>query len=494
MTLVVDPFSTAADFLDPPSPEHADNQVAFIEKRLKATLWSKQEDIIRSVERNKRTAVPACFASSKSFTAANIAVAWIGSRPTGMRKVVSTAAVFRQVRAILWPEMHAAFARADPPLPGRMNKTEWHVPTGVSELLVAFGAATRDPTRLQGSHAPAGVLTIIDEADGVSQDIFDAAEGLMVGPYDRLLAVGNPWDPTSAFAAACKPGSGFNVIRIAAKDTPNLSGEAVPEWLARSLISEEWVKDRARIWGANDPRYISKVDARWPESVRGTLVHLIWLEEAQKRRFRNSLPIELAVDVGGDTGGDETVVGLRRGKRYRTYDSTRSMDTMEISGLIIRALEDTGASVVRVDAIGIGKGVYDRLRELNKPVVPIIASQQASDPETFENLRAEMGWGIRERFEAGDIDVDPEDEELASESTRIRYKLSSRGRIILESKDSMRQRGLPSPDHFDTMAMCFAPIGVGEFRTETTKEAREAARNRRGPLEDDLMDEDAVGF
>ena len=42
----------------------------------------------------------------------------------------------------------------------------------------------------------------------------------MTNENARVLALANPTDPTSRFAEICAPGSGWNVIRVSAFDTP----------------------------------------------------------------------------------------------------------------------------------------------------------------------------------------------------------------------------------------------------------------------------------
>ncbi len=41
------------------------------------------------------------------------------------------------------------------------------------------------------------------------------------------------------------------------------------------------------------------------------------------------------------------------------------------------------------------------------------------------------------------------------ELAAMRYSYDSLGRILIESKDSMRQRGLPSPDKADALMLAF---------------------------------------
>jgi hypothetical protein len=77
---------------------------------------------------------------------------------------------------------------------------------------------------------------------------------------------------------------------------------------------------------------------------------------------------------------------------------------------------------------------------------------------------------LQERFEQGEIDIDPDDDKLAAQLGSIKWGNDSRGRIKIESKDDMRKRGLPSPDRADAMAIAFA--GKGERGTDERGEPR----------------------
>jgi hypothetical protein len=69
---------------------------------------------------------------------------------------------------------------------------------------------------------------------------------------------------------------------------------------------------------------------------------------------------------------------------------------------------------------------------------------------------------LRERFEQGEIDIDPDDDTLAAQLGSIKWGIDSLGRIKIESKDDMRKRGLLSPDWADTAAV----IWQGECRCD----------------------------
>ncbi|HEY8354547.1 MAG TPA: hypothetical protein VIK69_05970, partial [Methylophilaceae bacterium] len=139
-----------------------------------------------------------------------------------------------------------------------------------------------------------------------------------------------------------------------------------------------------------------------------------------------------------------------------------------VTGAVIDALRSTGATVAKVDVVGIGAGVADRLKELNWPVREMNAGDVAYDKERFVNRRAEWYWALRERFREGDIAIEPDDE-LAAQLASLRFKYDSRGRIQIESKEDMRKRGLPSPDKADALMLAFAPAGSNPV-TEDVRE------------------------
>lgn len=429
----------------------------WVEERLGEEVWSKQREILQSVVANRRTAVPSCFGSGKSWTAARLAAWWIDCHPPGKAFVVTTATTGAQVKAILWRELHRAHSAGK--LPGRMNQTEWwlKVPSGKEEI-VAFGRkpADMDQTAFQGIHAPF-VLVILDEAAGIPTELFDAADSLIVNEASRILAIGNPED-LGEFKQVCMPGSGWNVIRIPARVTPNFTEERVSSSIKGELISKTWVEEKKKKWGENNPLYKAKVDAEFPDTRVGGLIPISLIRAAQDRELTSGLPNELGVDVGA--GGDKSIIAHREGSVVRIVHRDNNPDTMETCGSVIAKLEETKASKAKVDEIGIGRGVVDRAKELRKPVIGINVGQKAEDSEHYLNVRAEGYWGLRERFEQEDIDLPsdgPEADDLAAQLIDIRYKRTSRGQIQIESKDEIRRRNKDgaSPDEADAVMLAF---------------------------------------
>lgn len=435
--------------------------VGFIHHALGEFAWSKQREICEALRDNRRVAVKACHAPGKSWLAARLGAWWLStSIETGDSFLVTSAPTFKQVEGILWREMRRAHRKGN--LPGRMNRTEWLI----DEELVAFGRkpADADMTAFQGIHARR-VLVIFDEACGIPKTLYDAGDTLIANEASRMLAIGNPDDPTSEFARICQPGSGWKVITISAFDTPNFTGEDIPDDIRGMLISPLWVEEKRKAWGENSFLWDAKIMGEFPEQDNDSLVPLSILRKAVERDLPppEGFPVELGVDVSR-FGGDHTVIYSRQAARFRCVKRMQNRDLMAIVGEIVILARDLNAKKVKIDDAGLGGGVTDRLKELKDEgkiqfeVVPINVGEGATSDEAkerFVNLRAELNWTTRQRFMDGDIDIDDNDNLLAQASS-IRYEPNSRGQIKIEAKADMKKRGLPSPDDWDALVLADA--------------------------------------
>lgn len=459
---------------------YADRPSEFVKEVLGEHLWSKQIEIAEALTAHRKVAVQSCHGPGKSFLAARIVTWFISTAAPGTARAVTTAPTGDQVRGVLWTELNQALIRASArglDLPGRTTSVEWWI----DRFQAAVGRKSADwnASAFQGWHARR-LLVLMDEACGCSEQLWIAADSLATSDESRILAIGNPDDPASHFATVCKPGSGWHVIKISAFDTPNFTDEKVPAELKQVLTSRYWVEDKRKTWGEASPLWQSKVLGEFPDIGDDTLIPPGWLNAALDRYKDGSdededpEDIELGVDVAR-FGADETVITLRRGKRARIHSTLHQRDLMEVCGAIVQAIKETGCRCCKVDDAGLGGGVTDRLFELQGEgifgdqmvdIVPVNVGMATSDAddrergdrgehERFLNLRAELHWGIRKRFELGTIAIEA-DEDLMGQAVAIRYKLNSRGLVQIESKDDMKRRGLVSPDRFDALVLCFA--------------------------------------
>lgn len=448
-----------ADVLD---PNPVMDIVAWTAEKRDGFLWSKQREVAQSVVENRYTAVKSAHGTGKSFLAADIVSWWLDQHPIGDAFAITTAPTAPQVEAILWREISVAHDEAH--LPGRI--TWGQVPMWkVGDRMIGYGrkpADYADPNKamqaFQGIHAKF-VLVVLDEACGIPMWLWNAVDSIVTNDDARVLAIGNPDDPASEFYNVCRPGSDYNVITISAFDLPWATGEEVPEGLAKSLTGKGWVEERERKWGLGSPLYQSKVLGEFPDLSDDSLITPKMVREAQERDLT---PI---ADGLGTFGGDVARLGVDKSCLYHNVDGVirqigvwHKQSTMKTAGHFAKELRSNANAVpMWIDANGLGAGVYDRLREQNLYVYPYESSEAPLDPVRFKNRRSEDWWRFRTMFENGLIDLDPLDLDLANELQSIKWAPDSRGRIQVESKEDMRKRGLPSPDHADAAMMSTRP-------------------------------------
>jgi hypothetical protein len=364
---------------------------------------------------------------------------------------------------------HEAAKLAGRPFPGNITLDgKWHAGPS-NKTLIAFGRkpSDRNPTGLQGYHRKY-LLVLVDECCGVPGELWEAAESLASNAAGVVLAAGNPTDPASHMAEVCKPGSGWHVQKISAFDTPAYTGEDVLADLLENLVAPEWVEERKRRWGKKDPRYIARVDGDFPKVSTDSLIEPEWVEAAQQRSLRRNRKPHLGIDVAR-YGDSETVIMQREGSWARVAWAGGKVSTMETAGHVVRVTKALNAELglndwvrMAVDADGVGGGVVDRLRELGHSVTEIHGGLPSATPDDYVNRRSEWYWNLRKRFEDGDMDIDPDDDVLAKQLVAIKYKITSKGPIAVETKDEMRKRGVPSPDRADALAYAFTNMVAAE--------------------------------
>ncbi len=432
--------------------------------------WPVQQQILEAVRDHPEVAVKSCHGAGKSWIAAVVVLWFLYNHKPSI--VITTAPTDRQVRGILWKEIGKLQTQSKWPLGGKLLQQELKLSR--DWWAIGFTAADYDPDRFQGYHE-VNVLVVIDEAAGVSKQIYEAVDGVLSSTNSHRLEIGNPTDIMSEFGNSFK-NQGPHKISISAFDTPNLSTFGITQedieqgmWEEKitgelpfpSLTTPQWVARQFNKRSKDSPFYQARVLAQFPKAGKDALIPLSWIESAQQRELEIASPHELGVDVG--RGGDPNVIGERRGPVFRIIGRMHSGDTMETTGWVVQTLRETGATSAKVDVIGIGAGVVDRGAELGEPFIAANAGAGSTDKERYLNARAEWFWGLRERFQEGDVDIDPDDEDLAEQLASMKWKPDSRGRVVIEPKEEMKKRLGRSPDDADAMAIAYANIEESGF-------------------------------
>jgi hypothetical protein len=425
--------------------------VRFASDTLGVRLWSKQEEVLRAVERERRVAVKSGNGLGKDFTAA-VAVLWyVHAHDPAI--VLSTAPTFRQVRHVLWRQIHRLYRNASDTLGGTMLDTRWEV----AEDRYAMGLSANDADQFQGFHCE-NMFVVVDEAEGVAEPIYEAVEAVMTSASPTLLLIGNPTTTSGGFHRAFHRERGiYETITMSALESPNVAEGriAVP-----GLTTAEWVEERRQMWGEGSEMFRARVMGEFPDRGEDNLIAISDIDDATyapgevPAATGGQEPVVLGVDVAR-FGVDRSVVVTRRGNVVLDLRAFHGFATTAVAGEIVAAARDRHPNRMNVDETGVGSGVVDILREQGFAVYGFNGSAAPlREPVICANLRAEGYWTLARRFREHAIRI-PRDAELIAELASLRYRYNSRGKALMESKEDMKRRGLPSPDKADALMLAF---------------------------------------
>lgn len=333
---------------------------------------------------------------------------------------------------------------------------------------------------------------------GIPEEIWTGVEAITTNIGCRILAIGNPDDRNTDFGKnflESKTAHLWNRISIPASSTPNFTGETVPRLLNEVLVSRDWVAERRDDWGEKDPRYISKVEAKFPEQSQSSLFSPSVIADAIDEPPEPSLYsiLRIGVDVAR-FGADKTVVASYSGITAQIEETWSGTDTVSSAHKVLaiaeRLKEERKAPWVeiRVDAVGLGAGVVDTLNAratlLPDPWFSVYEMHGSASPPAdvggsvygFYNARAYWFEQLRQKMRNGSVKLIDEDEKIADDLKMVFYSIKN-GRLLLASKEDMRKEYGKSPDHADAVAYAVAPVAEGLRQGDVLTETAENMAN-----------------
>lgn len=156
-------------------------------------------------------------------------------------------------------------------------------------------------------------------------------------------------------------------------------------------------------------------------------------------------------------GDDRTCIIRRVGRLAYKLESHIKLDTMQVAGLVKTIIEAERPAKVCIDVGGLGAGVVDRLRELGFADIIVAVNFGATpyDASKYRNRKSEM-WGLlKEWLLEGPVMI-PDSDELHADLSGVKYAVDSNSRLVIESKESMKKRGVRSCDAADAICLTFA--------------------------------------
>jgi hypothetical protein len=305
---------------------------------------------------------------------------------------------------------------------------------------------------------------LFDEASAIPDKIFEVAEGGLTDGEPMMFAFGNPTRAEGKF---------FRINFGSERNRWNcLSIDSRSCKFPNHELHNEWIED----YGLDSDLVRVKVLGMPPRASSLQFIDLGRVLEAQRRQVRplQDDPLIMGIDVARG-GADFNVIRFRRGVDARSIAPIRipgeqTRDTSLLVTKIADLIAQHRPAAVFLDATGIGGPIGDRLRQLGHRVIDVQFGGGSPDPK-YENMRAFMwgkmkGWLMTGAIEDGKTTGG---RRLETDLTSPNYAHNKKDKLVLESKESMKERGLDSPDDGDALALTFAQSVAPRKRYEPTR-------------------------
>lgn len=243
---------------------------------------------------------------------------------------------------------------------------------------------------------------------------------------------------------------------------------------AHGLTLEQMAWRRAKLAELKDPMLFKQEYPATAAEAFQTTGHDSYIKaeavlRARKATCQGHGPLVAGADPAR-FGDDRFSIALRRGRKLETLVSKSKLDVVQGANWCRQIIDEHKPKRMFIDVGGLGAGVVDILHSWGAPydeiVVAVNFGSEPYDPPPkdrdgrvmagYRNRRAEM-WGKSKDWldDVGGADI-PDRDSLQADACGPGYKYDVNQRVLLESKEDMRKRGVRSPDEWDAVALTFA--------------------------------------
>ena len=420
-------------------------------------LWRIGEGL--SPDKALRIAVASGHGIGKSALVAWIILWSLSTCPDA--KGIVTANTGMQLKTKTWPELTKWYNRFiarhwfELAATSISHKEKGHAPTWRVD---SISWSKNNTEAFAGMHNQGKRITVIfDEASAIDDAIWEVTEGALTDSATEILwlAFGNPTRNTGRFRECFRRHRDrWDHLHI---DSRNVA-------VTNKTQIQQWVDD----YGEDSDFIKVRVKGEFPEVSDTQLISAELVRRAMERRLTEHdiayAPKIFGVDVAG-TGGDKSAIWMRQGLYAKRLYKKDIKDTSRFTDIIATFIRQEEPSVVFLDMGAMGSPVLDNLRRLGfGGIAQGIYFQQAPiRGDLYMNRRAEMWHAIAQWLKDGGAlpKNQAESQDIEDDLTSPEYFYSNKGKMQLESKEDMKERGLPSPDDGDALALTFAaPVRI----------------------------------
>jgi hypothetical protein len=330
----------------------------------------------------------------------------------------------------------------------------FHLSSPETWFVSALPWSKERPESMAGMHAP-HILVIQDEASAVPDIIWDTLEGAMTTAQALWFAWGNPTRNSGRFKEIFSGGlyaSQWKTQRIDSRTCKKANQAQIADWIATRGLESDFVKIHV----------LGEHPSQSEEQFIGS--DLVTMAQERLPAPYMHLPKVLGADVA--TTGTGCLL-LRQGSKILWSELYHNKQPDEWAALITSVMDHHQPDATFVDAVGVGAGVWALLRHTHHAVIAVNGAHAVpetislpsmpSDKDMYYNMRACMWGRMKEDLREG-LCLPPAMTELARELQAPQWTYAGANKILLESKEDMRARGVASPHTADALSMGYYSI------------------------------------
>ena len=423
---------------------YREDPVGFVRNVLGAQPLPWQEDFLRAIARGeRRISVRAGHGVGKS-TVCSWALIWHATTRYPQKAVV-TAPTAAQLFDALYAELKSWVNRLPDVLRDSFEVfSDRIVLKGAPEssFISVRTSSSERPEALAGVHSE-HVLLVVDEASAVPEAVFEAAAGSMSGHSATTILISNPTRNSGLFYKTHHDlASDWFRMHVSCRENP--------------LVSSDFIRQIAATYGETSNAFRIRVLGDFALADDDTLIPAELVDGASDRDVVASPgePLVYGLDVAR-FGTDRTALCKRKGNVVLEIRHWGGLDLMQTVGAVMNEAKKDAPAEICVDTIGLGSGVADRLREMGLNVRDVNVAESSAMNPNANRLRDELWLSVKDWLGTRAVKI-PKDEVLRQELVAPRYTFTSTGKVVVESKDGLKKRGMRSPDLADALCLTFA--------------------------------------
>lgn len=421
-------------------------------------ISDQQADGLRQFAKTKKMTIRSGHGTGKTVFAAWCILWFLTTRR--FSKVMCTAPTGRQLVDYLWSTISKWLRQSLIADEFIIQKDKVFHKSSPKEWWARAISASVKSTKEEQAETLSGIhdehlLIVVDESAGVHDPVFIPLEGALTQEDNKVLLIGNMTKNKGYFYDT----HFHSTIKQAWTRL---------HWDCRksSLVNPDYPKYMADKYGFDSNVFRIRVEGNPPLDDATVLIQAEWAMQCVRNEIPDELikddPLYLGVDVAR-YGDDSSIILPRRNNKIYPWSVFNTMNTIDLGSHVNQDYQEMEADGIGVDVIGVGGPVYDWLQKKNLPgLIGVNVTHASSDITKFHKLRDELWCRVRDKCILGvydfpsikrPFDVESLGDQLVNELSSVNYGFNEHGGIQVESKKTMKARGVISPNIADALCI-----------------------------------------